>query len=247
MSHVLDNDIIDKYIQEIKNILDNDSSGIRFSGIFERMKSIDSEQELAKIIHRAVELKICAKINGFYYPCNRVTIVPESVNKHVTEEIKSLIPTVPAFLNSDVNTANKEPEHKTFTAKNSRTFISDNTKHNDKIQLPHGRFQTNGVVGKLAYALWRCRGENISRQDVKLILGDSVTSGARYQAITTMVKIGMCSEVIDPKTKESCLTWSGNFCYPLVVNNLAIRHYYLLIIMKNSYLGKIKHYHIKIK
>lgn len=201
---------IEEHITSLVDILHKDASGISFKAIYEQMKSIDDEAELAKIIHEALDRKLCFKIVGRYYPKGAVTIQPSSVDKAITEEIKQLLPTEryepPIFIPAGET-------RKIVKSTVSRTKID---KPIEPIQstAPNGGLSPKCTIGKLAYAIWCCTGYVVDRSDAWAIVGKHTNINTVYRAISYLKRIGMVNGVDNPNSKHKDLTWSGNYNYP---------------------------------
>lgn len=205
--------INDDHLQEFQTLIGKNPQGMTFIQLFDRLPSFVEQTDLSKCIHVATQQKICAKIDGKYYPAGCVTVVPSTNAEHTTVAIRDLLSKNPeTALTMGTESVEKEMQpHKVVQTEKQMTKVQP--LEGEKIKLPpNGNLRRSSSTGKLAYLLWRCRGEALHRKDIKLVLAD-VTAGALYQSCNTLINLKM---IIPSGTDapNATYTWSGNYGYP---------------------------------
>lgn len=209
-------------LKEFKEIIEKHPEGLNFSTLFHFLVNIEQESHLSLVIKQAIENKICNKINGMYYPANIVTIEPKKPN--ISEEIKNLMSKSTDVQRqlykqeSNADSGTTATTTRLIKTKQQLTVLPEQKSGIEKDKLLNGALRRKGVKGILAYCLWRCRGNSLTRDDLNIIFESVVpdsTQGSRYQAISSLVD----SEMVRRHGQSSDYTYSWNelkYGYPFM-------------------------------
>lgn len=209
--------INEEHIVEIQALIHKNPEGLTFTQLFDKLSSIPEQTDLSKCLHEASKRKICAKIDGKYFPHGHIKVVPSIGTEVTTQEIRDLLSKNPetSAVMGEVGT----PEQQEATVVHTKVVPTE--KQLTKVdplppsipaKLQNGTLRRSGVSGKLAYALWRCRGEILDRKDLQLLVEDA-TSGSFYQAMLSLCQLEMVKRVGD-NSAQAQYTWGDKYCYP---------------------------------
>lgn len=200
---------------ELKTIVSQNPQGLSFNELYKKATSFSDESELSCGIHECMQEGICVKIHGSYYPKNNIQVSPSSLTSQVTEEIKEilshtcLIETNQAI---EQTTAVQETEHKVVQAHTKRTVVAANEAPKTKVP-PCGNLRRSSTKGVIAMALYRVRGDVLTRKELNLLFSKETSSGAIYQAILSLVTVGMIEKAGNEYSNMS-YRWTDQFGYP---------------------------------
>ena len=218
--------INEEYLNEIQALIIKHPEGLTFIQMFDRLPGIPDQTELSKSLHESFKRKICAKIDGKYHPYGNIRVTCESTNNTgkapevVTAEIKTLLEnnpeTAPVMGTAEPETESVQtPEqHKTVQTKTRRTTFTP-MQSVKAGALPFGLLRRKGAAGRIAYALYRIRGEGVmSFADMRMLFPD-ITNSSMYQAMHSLGdgEVKMVEKDSSDFSKP-LFKWSGNYAYP---------------------------------
>lgn len=204
--------------EELQSIVEKNPQGLTFNELYSKAKSFSDETELSCGIHEVVKDGICTKIHGKYYPKNNVQMSPSVNSDAVTEEIKSLLaangvtstePSSEPFVETNKT---EVTDHKVVVSQTKRTSVEPAEAPKCKVP-PCGTLRRSSTKGVIAYALYKVRGDVLTRKDLNLLFTKETTSGAIYQAILSLVTIGMI-EKASTEFSNMSYRWTDQFGYP---------------------------------
>lgn len=204
--------------EELKTIVEKNPQGLTFNELYSKAKSFSDETELSCGVHEVVKDGICTKINGKYYPKNNVQMSPSVNSDAVTKEIKSLL-AVNGVTSTETSSepfveTNKTEgtDHKVVVSQTKRTSVQPAEAPRCKVP-PCGTLRRSSTKGVIAYALYKVRGDVLTRKELNLLFTKETTSGAIYQAILSLVTIGMIEKASSEFSNMS-YRWTDQFGYP---------------------------------
>lgn len=205
--------------EELKTVVENNPQGLTFNELYSKAKSFSDETELSCGIHELSRESICVKINGKYFPKNNIQVVPSSASDAVTEEIKGLLASNGLIQTTATQTTEVAPvvEHKVVQAQVKRTSVEPVDPPKTKVP-PCGNLRRSSTKGVIAYALYKVRGDVLTRKDLNLLFTKETSSGAVYQALLSLLADEMI-EKANTEFSNMSYRWNDKFGYPFPTNH----------------------------